>query len=122
MSKRVRLPQTGALRVWARLCKGDWENGLYHGRDHPMALQVRTSASRLLFTHLNLLRHCNATCAGDITIPVMSVDPADGELLTRAILRAETANSAGNSGLWTTDQVVDTVVTVDMLEIPPKLK
>ena len=76
-------------------------------------------------------------CTGDITIPVMSVDPADGELLTRAILQAEQSNDLGTSGygpqsfvqgmFGVGDDTTDNdragiVATVDMLEIPPKLR
>ncbi len=77
----------------------------------------------------------DATCTGDVTIPVMSVDPADGELLTRAILQADTNpdNSRYGAQSFVRDMlnaVGDSInyeerastATVDMLEIPPKLR
>ena len=73
--------------------------------------------------------------AGDITIPVMSIDPADGELLTRAILQAEASKHPDDSRYGAQSflrEVLNAVgdspddrawvATVDMLEIPPKLR
>jgi hypothetical protein len=67
----------------------------------------------------------------------MSIDPADGELLTRAILQAEASKNPDNSrygaqsfvhgilsavGESMTHDDNAWVATVDMLEIPPKLR
>ena len=78
---------------------------------------------------------------GDVTIPVMCVDPADGELLARAILRAEEHNNpeasmVSHSASFMRDMLLggdrtenisrreqgQSVAQVDMLEIPPKLR
>lgn len=69
----------------------------------------------------------------------MSVDPADGELLTRAVLRPGSSNNQESSGYGPQSFVRSVlnavgdnsdndegnggvVATVDMLEIPPKLQ
>jgi hypothetical protein len=80
---------------------------------------------------------------GDISIPVFGVDPADGELLARAILRAEAYNNPDSSRYGAQSFVRDMLLSavgessgrgdaeeaeragvakVDMLEIPPKLR